>query len=349
MLLACNKGAGMSQGFPDVCLTPAPPAPPIPIPYPNIAMHAMAAPFSPSVFIAMMPAIHQGSLIPMTNGMEPGVANPLYMQMGMFTTGCPLVMINCLPGIMLTAPTTGNMMNNPIGLVALSIVTNVFFSLARPTSAPAPAESLDAHDLDELRAAVRPGPSEPPCIDEVRVLRPGVGYVALRRFTSAAASHLHHALSSLTREGLVVIVLDLRGNPGGDVAAAVEVAGDFLEPGAVVAVMTDGDGDETVYRTRGRPRHGAFVALLVDGGTASAAEVFAGCLQAHGRAVLVGERTYGKGVARTAVHSTDGAKLAAVATFTLPDGSALDGAGLCPDLTWEDLTTESPLASLAPR
>ena len=75
MLPASNRGAGMSMGFPDVCNTPAGPVT-VPVPYPNIAMNAMAAPFSPNVLLTMMPALNTGSIIPMTSGDEPGVAHP---------------------------------------------------------------------------------------------------------------------------------------------------------------------------------------------------------------------------------------------------------------------------------
>src|ERR1700722_18601173 len=109
MLPASNKGVGMNMGFPDVCLTPAGPVP-VPIPYPNMAMHAMAAPFVPTVLITSMPALNMGSIIPLTLGDQPGVANPLFMQMGMFTMGDPVVMISGLPGVTLTSPTSGNMM-----------------------------------------------------------------------------------------------------------------------------------------------------------------------------------------------------------------------------------------------
>jgi carboxyl-terminal processing protease len=132
MLIACNKGAGMNMGFPDVCLTPAPPGPPVPIPYPNIAMHAMAAPFAPTVLLTMIPALNIGSIIPMTTGMEPGVANPRYMQMGMFLVGVPLVLVQGLPGVNLTTPTTGNMGNNAIGLVQVPSVTTVTYALGAP-------------------------------------------------------------------------------------------------------------------------------------------------------------------------------------------------------------------------
>jgi carboxyl-terminal processing protease len=104
MLPASVKGPGMNMGFPDVCLTPSFPSP-IPIPYPNMGMHAMAAPFCATILLGMMPALNQGSMIPMTMGDEPGVANPLYKQMGTFTMGSPKVILHGLPAVTLTSRT----------------------------------------------------------------------------------------------------------------------------------------------------------------------------------------------------------------------------------------------------
>ena len=122
MLPASNRGVGMNIGFPDVCLTPAAPVP-IPIPYPNLAMNVQAVPFAVKVMFTMMNALNMGSKIPITMGDEAGSAHPLFKQMGQFTMGNPKVMLEGLPGINLACPTTGNMMNNPIGLVAVPSVT----------------------------------------------------------------------------------------------------------------------------------------------------------------------------------------------------------------------------------
>jgi len=327
VLVACNKGVGMNMGFPDVCLTPAPPGPPVPIPYPNIAMHAMAAPFAPNVLLTMMPALNIGSIIPMTSGMEPGLAHPLYKQMGMFLVGNPLVLVNGLPGVSLTTPTTGNMANNAVGMVQVPSVTTVTYSLVEgPVSRD---DALDAARLAALGRAVDAS-SDAVALEDVRIAE-GVGNVAIRRFTSAVPSAVHHAVVGLLARGMKALVLDLRGNPGGDAAAALALAGDFVEPGTTLAVMIDADGDATTHRARGSTPHAFPLTLLVDGATASAAELFAGSLQALGRAVVVGRRTYGKGTAWAVVPAPAGARYEVVGRFVLPDGRSLDGAGVEPD------------------
>jgi carboxyl-terminal processing protease len=130
------------------------------------------------------------------------------------------------------------------------------------------------------------------------------------------------------------MILDLRGCPGGELVAALELAGDFLPDGSVLVTATDTDGDDTVYRARQERPYRFPLVVLVDRHTASAAEVFAGALQAHGRAVVVGERTYGKGTAQKLLPggADPRACYATVATLTLPNGEPVEGRGITPDV-----------------
>lgn len=334
MLPASNKGVGMNMGFPDVCLTPAGPVP-VPIPYPNMAMHAMAAPFCPTILLSCMPALNMGSIIPMTLGDQPGVANPLFMQMGAFTMGNPKIVLQCLPAINLTCPTTGNMMNNPVGAVLVPSVTNVFFTRA-------------LRDPTEIERMLATPEGAGPAV-EGALLPGGVGHLTLRSFPAGAPSAVYHALKGLGERGMGALILDLRGNPGGEMNAFLQLAGDFLEPGSEIVTMTDVDGDEIVHRARAPHPYAFPLAVLVDRGTASAA-VFAGCLKAHGRATVVGERTYGKGAAQTLVAAPGGgAVYGTVACFTLPDGSVVQGAGVEPDLPYPDGDVEAWKAAAAGR
>src|SRR5580698_8459743 len=169
MLPASVNGPGMNMGFPDVCLTPSFPAP-IPIPYPNMGMHAMAAPFCATILLGMMPALNMGSIIPMTMGDDPGVANPFFMQMGMFTMGSPKVILQGMPAITLTSPTAGNNMNNPVGAVLVPGAPNVLFT--------------DAGGGDRSRDAV-----------EAELLaRGGVLRLVVRFFSAAVPAAVHAAI-----------------------------------------------------------------------------------------------------------------------------------------------------------
>ncbi len=127
----------------------------------------------------------------------------------------------------------------------------------------------------------------------------GVGYVKLERFARDAASEVEAAVQQLQAEGdLAGLVLDLRGNPGGLLEAAVDIAGLFLPEGSTV-VSTRGRlaESERVYRSRSAPiAPDVPLVVLVDGGSASASEIVAGAVQDHDRGVVVGERTFGKGL-----------------------------------------------------
>jgi carboxyl-terminal processing protease len=264
--------------------------------------------------------------------MEPGVAHPLYMQMGMFTMGDPLVMVNGLPGISLTNPTTGNMMNNAIGMVQVPSVTNVYYSLALADGQGRGDEPVSVEVLAALGRAVDVT-SESDAVEDVRMVDATEGTLAIRRFTSAVPPAVHDAIARLLEAGMKRLLIDLRGNPGGDASAALALASDFVEPGTELGAMQDGDGDATAHRARGSAPHRFPLTLLVDRGTASAAEIFAGTLQANGRARVVGERTFGKGVMRAVVPTANGVHYTAVGRFLLPGGREIEGVGIEPDVS----------------
>lgn len=318
MLPACNSGAGMNVGFPDVCVTPVGPVP-TPIPYPNMALNATAVPFAPNVLVSFVPALNMGATMPITLGDQAGTLSP-FMGPGRYTMGNPTVMVNALPAVSLLCPTTGNNMVNALGAAVVPSVTNVFYSRAGgPCLGAIDADGIDAID----RALAEP----------LRVERAAAGVLALtvRAFSRDLPARVHDALR---RAGeLAALVLDLRACPGGELAAAVALASSFLDDGAAIVTATDQDGDAITYRARGVP-HRVRLVVLVDRFTASAAEVFAGALRAHGRAVVIGERTYGKGTAQTLLpgFTEPGASYATIAALTLPNGEPLHGHGVAPDV-----------------
>jgi len=127
-------------------------------------------------------------------------------------------------------------------------------------------------------------------------------------------------------------VLDLRGNPGGLLDEAVEAASAFLDGGPVVSYQRRGQPAQVLRAARGGDTVTP-VAVLVDGGTASAAEVMAGALQDRGRAVVVGTRTFGKGSVQQPIHLPGGSVAQmTVARYWTPSGRSLDGVGLEPDI-----------------
>ncbi len=364
MLPASNSGVGMNVGFPDVCLTPVGPSA-VPIPYPNLALNAQATPFSMVVFVTKRPGLNMGSVIPLTSGDEAGVAHPIIKGPGTYTVGNPKVFVEKLPGINLTCPTKGNGVNNGLGMVAVPSIVNVFYSLATGVEEPSRADPY-FREVD-LKAALALDETLEDGLFSATLTSDGIGVLTLRSFSKTVPSQVWTALGDLsehnvgashpsaaprnvfashpsaaprnvgasepsaTPRGMWALLIDLSGCPGGDTDAALRLAGDFVAEGTLLAICKDADGDETPHRSVTEKPFDWPMAILVDERTASAAEVFAGALTFHGRAALLGKKTFGKGAAQQVVAGADGAQFSqTVAELLLPDGSRIEGAGLSP-------------------
>jgi carboxyl-terminal processing protease len=323
MFPASNRLDGGNFGFPDPCGVPAVPAPII-TPFPDFGMHMQATQFSLIVKVSMGNALNIGAMISMTTGMEPGSATPIKGP-GRFTLGSLIVYIERLPAVRLLCMATGNNGNNPLAYVLIPTVTTVFFSY-RHGDFPAETAPVDAAIAlgASLRAAEVRG----------RMVSEGVGHVTVSAFAGGVPSAVFNEIRALARQGMRALVLDLRGNRGGDLDAFLRLADDFLDRGAILARMLDEDGDEIVYRARQGDPYRVALVVLVDRSTASASELFAGCMQAHGRALVVGERTCGKGTVQRLVPSSDGggSRFADAGFVALPDGRPVQGFGVSPDV-----------------
>jgi carboxyl-terminal processing protease len=161
------------------------------------------------------------------------------------------------------------------------------------------------------------------------------GYVQITHFNDATPRDLRLRLSELQAVGpLQGLVLDLRGNPGGVLESAVGVADDFLETGVIVRAEGRAAGARFELKaTDGDLLRAAPLVVLVDRGSASGAEIVAGALRDHGRATLMGERTFGKGSVQTVIPLRDGQalKLTTSRYFT-PSGISIHDRGLEPDV-----------------
>ncbi|OAT79460.1 hypothetical protein A6M21_01330 [Desulfotomaculum copahuensis] len=171
-----------------------------------------------------------------------------------------------------------------------------------------------------------------------QIIHGRIGYINVHTFGSQTAAEFGAALRELKDKGATGLVLDLRNDPGGYLQAAVDVAGYFLPAGATVVTTVDRDGQKEIYRANGDAlARGMPVAVLVNGMSASSAEVLAGALQDYGAATLVGERTYGKGVVQAVIPlETGGALKITIARYFTPRGRSIDGTGLTPD---QEVTT----------
>ena len=160
-----------------------------------------------------------------------------------------------------------------------------------------------------------------------------VGYIRHTLFTERSAGEMRQALNELKAQGADRYILDLRGNPGGLVSAAVAVADLWLDDG-VIFIEQKADGAESMQEaTSETPGGDAPLVVIVDGGSASASEIVAGALQDHQRALLVGEKTYGKGSVQLIHELADHSSLHITnAQWLTPNRHRISDNGLAPDV-----------------
>ncbi|HET8750059.1 MAG TPA: S41 family peptidase [Sphingomicrobium sp.] len=200
---------------------------------------------------------------------------------------------------------------------------------------------------------VRPGRDKPLDVTLVRErieLRPvkweikdGVGYINIDTFSGNVADQTKSALLSIdkaTGGHPLGYIIDLRSNPGGLLDQAVDVADDFLNSGEIVSQRGRTKDDiERYYARAGDMAHGLPIIVLTDAGTASASEIVAGALQDHRRALIVGEKSFGKGSVQTVVQTgPDSALRLTTARYYTPSGRSVQAGGIEPDIIVPQLT-----------
>jgi carboxyl-terminal processing protease len=149
---------------------------------------------------------------------------------------------------------------------------------------------------DTFNVEIKYRPLEPHAVTDTRMLDEFTGYIRFQEFSANAGDDVEKAFGALRKQGARQVVLDLRGNPGGYVVGAVEIGGALLPKGTLIfSARGRRSTDSTDYRTR---RDGKYrdipLIVLIDRGTASAAEALAASLQDHDRALLMGQRSFGK-------------------------------------------------------
>lgn len=165
----------------------------------------------------------------------------------------------------------------------------------------------------------------------------GVFIIRLFSFTQTAPELFRNALKEFASSGTDKLILDLRGNPGGYLETSVDIASWFLPEGKTV-VEESGRGEHQTYRSAGYYAfpEGQKIVILVDGGSASAAEILAGALQQHGAAVLIGTKTFGKGSVQELIPITKDTSLKlTIARWIMPNGKTLTDGGIEPDIVVE--------------
>jgi carboxyl-terminal processing protease len=161
-----------------------------------------------------------------------------------------------------------------------------------------------------------------------------IGYVQLMGFQKTSADELDQAISGLEALGMRTLVLDLRGNPGGLLNVAVDIAERFIDEGVIVSTRGRAAGQSQVLRASGHARWRMPMYVLVDHDSASASEILAGALQDHRRAVVVGDRTYGKGSVQSifSLRSAPAGLKLTTAKFYSPRNRPYSEQGVTPDL-----------------
>jgi carboxyl-terminal processing protease len=163
----------------------------------------------------------------------------------------------------------------------------------------------------------------------------GVYHIALYEFTANSGELFAKALSDFVRSGAAKLVIDLRGNPGGYLDAAVDMASHFLPKGATIVTEDFGgtlpNNTHVSYGYADLPK-GTKVAVLVDGGSASASEIFAGALQDNDAATVIGTKSFGKGSVQTLIDLGGGSLKITVARWVTPDGHWIMDQGITPDI-----------------
>ncbi len=174
-----------------------------------------------------------------------------------------------------------------------------------------------------------------PSVKDAEILEDGIGYIRVIQFNEPTAKALQEAVEKLQGEGLKALVMDLRNNPGGLLTSAIEVSEKFLKRGDVI-VSTQGRNvkQQQTFRAKGRSHYLAFpMVILVNGGSASASEIVAGALQDHQRAIVVGEKTFGKGSVQSVLPLDDGAAIRlTTAKYYTPKKRVIHENGIEPDI-----------------
>lgn len=201
--------------------------------------------------------------------------------------------------------------------------TKVSLKILRPKSGEVKAMTLERA---EIKVA---------SVKDARMVGEGIGYVRVTQFNEPTSGALQDALDALKEQGLKALVLDLRNNPGGLLRSAIDVSQKFLKSREVI-VSTRGrvSKEDQVFYAGGRDRLVDIpMVVLVNAGSASASEIVAGALQDHNRAILVGEKTFGKGSVQSVLPMDEGAALRlTTARYYTPANRMIHEKGIEPDI-----------------
>jgi len=191
-------------------------------------------------------------------------------------------------------------------------------------------KTLDIDDVEVVRAVINV-----PSVKDAKILEDGVAYLRVTQFNEPTAQALQDEMEKLQEQGMQGLILDLRNNPGGLLSSAVDVGQMFLKRNQLI-VYTQGRDEKQrqTFRARGRLHYTEFpMIILVNQGSASASEIVAGALQDQQRAILIGEKTFGKGSVQSVLPLDDGSAIRlTTAKYYTPSERVIHENGIEPDI-----------------
>jgi carboxyl-terminal processing protease len=245
-----------------------------------------------------------------------------------------------------------------VNLVRGEVDSTVTIVVQRPAIAPTTAVNVASangtpaarlSDLETLRFVITRTELQTPSM-EWRLLDDDpttatIGYIRHTQFTANSAEEMRTALAELQAAGAERYLLDLRGNPGGPVDAALQMADMWLDEGLIL-IEEHANGEQERFEAESGTAVGNVpLVVLIDGGSASASEILAGALQDHHRAQWVGEQSYGKGSVQLRYELADKSSLFVTnAKWFTPDYHEIAGTGLTPDIVVEPGVDPLPIA-----
>lgn len=225
-----------------------------------------------------------------------------------------ILKINGMPALDLTLDEAAERMRGPVGSI-------VVLTIAREELPPEEVQ------LKRDRITLNPVMAELRTEADLKI-----GYIRLSQFNANAAAEVAHAIAALETQGAESYILDLRNNPGGLLQAGVDIARLWLDDTTVVYTVNR-DGIQDSFYANGPALTNDPLVVLVNPGTASASEILAGALQDNGRAQLVGDRTFGKGLIQSLFNLSDGSGLAVtIARYETPNHHDINKQGIEPDV-----------------
>lgn len=190
---------------------------------------------------------------------------------------------------------------------------------------------LRGDDQEEYEAKVTRDIIEAKTVD-YEMKEDQIGYIRLSEFDTVSSEQFENALTDLEKQGLQALIVDLRGNPGGNLSTVCEILDGILPKGTIVSTK-DRDGHEEKYTSDDEHKLDVPLTVLVNESSASASEIFAGAVQDHEVGTIVGTTTYGKGVVQNIFDLQDGTSVKlTVSEYFTPDGRNIDGKGIEPDV-----------------